>query len=226
MATWMVHLRVADRFLDRVEKERREEFLVGSVAPDCGYGSKDSFSGFIPPTSTTHWTPTGRKNDIDIDRFFDTYLKNADCWGDAAFYLGYLIHLLTDIKWGMGMYLPTKIKYREQYKQNPEFLLEIKKDWNDLDYRFIAENPDFRGFKKFCRIGEISDYLPYYEHGQLKTQCDEIIKYYKEYKDGRDLWRDYKYLTPERQNRFVEQIYQTVEQFLVEIGIIQEEELC
>ena len=220
MATWMVHLRVADYFLDRFDKSCGDEFLIGSVAPDCGYGQKDSFSGFVPPTTVTHWTESGRKSEIDLDSFFATYLKNADVWGEAAFYLGYFIHLLTDVKWSSEMYLPTRIKYHDEYAKNPEFLLEIKKDWNDLDHRFLYENPAFRAFDRFCRIKEIGDYLPYYEPGQLKKQCGVIADYYKSFDDIGRVYREYQYLTPERQNEFVGLICQSVTRFLSAVGIM------
>ena len=43
MATWGVHLRVARCFIDNLIAKNIREFVIGSVAPDCGYGVKDSF---------------------------------------------------------------------------------------------------------------------------------------------------------------------------------------
>ncbi len=220
MATWLVHLRVADYFLDRFDKKSGDEFLIGSVAPDCGYGQKDSFSGFVPPTTVTHWTASGRKAEIDLDSFFNTYLKGFDVWGKASFYLGYFMHLLTDVKWSSEMYLPTRIKYHDEYEKNPEFLIEIKKDWNDLDHRFLHENPDFRAFDRFCAIRQIKDYMPYYEPGQIKRQCAVIADYYKSFDDVERVYREYQYLTPERQNEFVGLICQSVMRFLSAVDII------
>ena len=48
MATWGVHLRVARCFIDNlIAKKYHREFVIGSVAPDCGYGVKDSFGDFM-----------------------------------------------------------------------------------------------------------------------------------------------------------------------------------
>ena len=155
---------------------------------------------WLRTATVTHWTDSGHKTDIDTDKFYNTYLKNADVWGDAAFYLGYFIHLLTDIKWSSQMYLPTRIKYHDEYEKNPAFLIEIKKDWNDLDYRFLKENPDFRTYKRFCRMCEntkIKDFLPYYEPGQLDIQCKKIVQYYENYKPSADLMRKYRFLGAE-----------------------------
>ena len=54
MATWGVHLRVARCFIDNlIAKKYHREFVIGSVAPDCGYGVKDSFGEFTPPINQT-----------------------------------------------------------------------------------------------------------------------------------------------------------------------------
>lgn len=222
MATWMIHFRVADCFLDRFSDKAGDEFLIGSVAPDCGYGRKDSFTGFMPPATVTHWTQSGRKNEIDIDAFFEAYLKGADAWGAAAFYLGYFVHLLTDMKWSSEMYLPTRIIYHDEYEKDPGFLLKIKEDWNDLDHKFLMENPDFRAYNRFKKITEIKDYLPYYEPGQLKKQCGVIVDYYESFSDIARLGREYTYLTQKRQDEFVGEIYRSVKRFLKAVGILEE----
>ena len=48
MATWIVHLRIADEFIKRniVPDAYKCEFICGSLAPDCGYGKKDSNGEF------------------------------------------------------------------------------------------------------------------------------------------------------------------------------------
>ena len=159
MATWGVHLRVARCFIDNlIAKKYHREFVIGSVAPDCGYGVKDSFGEFTPPPKITHWSPSGMKRDCRYNDFQKEYLNdksNADYW----FYLGYYVHLLTDIMWSVTMYMPTRVKYAEEYKKNPEFLKVIKKDWNDIDVwhlRSLTYHPTFDILKN---AGEIKDYL-------------------------------------------------------------------
>ena len=36
MASWIVHLRIADQLLDRIPDLRSTEFVVGNIAPDSG----------------------------------------------------------------------------------------------------------------------------------------------------------------------------------------------
>lgn len=191
MATWGVHLRVARCFIDNlIAKKYHREFVIGSVAPDCGYGVKDSFGEFTPPPKITHWSPSGMKRDCRYNDFQKEYLNdksNADYW----FYLGYYVHLLTDIMWSVTMYMPTRVKYAEEYKKNPEFLKVIKKDWNDIDVwhlRSLTYHPTFDILKN---AGEIKDYLPYYEHNQLTKQVKFIVDYYESYSSNTD--REFEY---------------------------------
>lgn len=202
MATWGVHMRIADSYIARDLIENPTEFVLGSVAPDCGYGVKDSFGDFNPPPEITHWAPGGIKVYCEYWRFRNEYLQREKFGADYEFYLGYYIHLLTDILWSTMMYLPTKLKYAEEYKKDPEFLKTIKVDWYDLDYKFLRDNPDFLPYKLLKENKSVKDYLPYYETGQLTVQTRFISDYYSDY-SGRTLDRDYNYLTEEQMNNFI-----------------------
>lgn len=218
MATWIVHFRIAEKFLDRMSKKAGDDFLIGSVAPDCGWGKKDSFSGFVPPAQITHWTKSGKKNEINVQEFCEAYINKDEMWGKGAFYTGYLVHLLTDIFWGQNVCVPTRLKYKKEYAKNPEFLLEIKKDWNALDFEFLKDNPGFSAYKRFCDIDEIGDFLPYFEKGQLKTQCGYIKNYYE---NPAEYEMPGGYLTKERQAAIVEIIYNAVADFMTASGYME-----
>lgn len=216
MATWGVHLRLARILMKKIDKSHRREFIIGSVAPDCGYGKKDSFGEFIPPPEVTHWSPSGKKRDCRYKDFYDTYLKgerNDDYW----FYLGYYLHLLTDIMWSVTMYLPTINKYKAEYEKNPELIKEIKKDWNDLDVVYLRNLTNPPAFHVIRNAGEVKDYLPYYEEGQLTAQIKFIADYYDNYGEVED--REYIYTTGAEMMNFVECASELLEM------IIEKEEL-
>lgn len=202
MATWIVHLRIADEYLKRGLIPFDREFVLGSVAPDCGYGVKDSYGDFNPPPEVTHWAPGGVKLYCEYWKFMDEYLagreKNADYW----FYLGYYIHLTTDIMWSTIMYLPTKVNYADEYAKDPDFLKTIKRDWYDLDFKFLRDHPSFKPYRIIKQAGEVKDYLPYYEPGQLTKQIDFIGEYYGSPED-RALDREYPYLNEETMSCFI-----------------------
>ena len=203
MATWVVHFRIADYFLDNLDVAPRE-FVVGSIAPDCGYGKKDSIGEFIPPPIVTHWSPSGRKSDCRYKDFYNEYLKKKDKKEkDYSFYLGYYIHLLTDIMWSCKIFAPTKVIYREQYAKDPDFIHIIKKDWNDLDFKYLSLHPDLRTYRLLKETDEVKDYLPYYEPGQLTVQSRFIVDYYEKGILHHNFNRSFEYLKPAEIDSFI-----------------------
>lgn len=202
MATWVAHLRIADEYLKRELIPYPTEFILGSVAPDCGYGEKDSYGDFNPPPEITHWAPGGLKIYCEYWKFANEFLKNRPRDKDYYFYLGYYIHLLTDILWSTMMYLPTKIKYAKEYENDPEFLRTIKIDWYDLDFKFLRDNPGFIPYKLLRDNDSVKDYLPYYEPGQLTVQTKYIADYYADSSD-RILDREYPFLSEENMLLFI-----------------------
>ena len=208
MATWVVHFRVADYFL-KIFDLSETEFIEGSVAPDCGYGEKDSMGKFDPPPSVTHWSPSGIKKDCRIGDFYDKYLRDRDITTpDFSFYLGYYVHLMTDIMWSEKIYITSRKKYSEEFEKNPEFLKVIKQDWNDLDFKFLKENPDYHVYKVLCGIDSVKDYLPYYEPGQLTVQTKFIADFYK---GERNFNREHKYLNGKTVDKFIKTACRTIE---------------
>lgn len=217
MGTWGVHLRVARMFLNKIDKKHHREFVLGSVAPDCGYGEKDSFGEFVPPPKVTHWSPSGMKRDCRYKDFCDTFLRgerNDDYW----FYLGYYVHLLTDIMWSVTMYMPTKIKYAEEYKKDPQFLKVIKRDWNDIDVEYLRSLDKAPCFDIIDNAGTVKRYLTYYEPDQLTEQIKFIADYYKKYKEVEP--REYQYTTPEEIENFVQCAYYLLDLQLKQQGLI------
>ena len=53
MASWIVHLRIADQLLDRIPDLRSTEFVVGNIAPDSGIPNAD-WSAYTPSLSLIH----------------------------------------------------------------------------------------------------------------------------------------------------------------------------
>ena len=63
MASWMVHLRIADTLLDQLTSLYPVEFIVGNIAPDSGVPNED-WSVFTPSTTISHFrTPRHKKAD-------------------------------------------------------------------------------------------------------------------------------------------------------------------
>lgn len=212
MATWIVHCRIADYFIKKYKAISDTEFVLGSVAPDCGYGKKDSFGGFQPPAEITHWAPDGKKSRCKYNDFYDKYLTIKKDKGSFSFYLGYYVHLLTDMMWATAIYSPTRIKYKKEYERDPYFLRTIKVDWYDLDYKYLKDNENFYAFRLLEENKSVKDYLPYYETGQLTKQIRFIADFYKYGKA--DPYRKYSYLTEKDVNNFIDCATDLIEQHL------------
>lgn len=67
MATWIAHLRVAEKVLEKKLKVNDECFTVGNIGPDSGIPNEDS-SSFDPPRDITHWMEDG-ENDETKENF-------------------------------------------------------------------------------------------------------------------------------------------------------------
>lgn len=218
MATWVVHFRIADYFLN-ILNVSETEFVCGNVAPDCGYGEKDSMGEFNPPPSVTHWSPNGRKRDCRYMDFFEKYLKDKDITEKSySFYLGYYIHLLTDIMWSERIYIPTMEKYAKDKNTETEILKAAKLDWNDIDFEFLDENPEYKVYEILKKTDKIEDYLPYYEQNQLTVQIKFIADYYK---SDRNFRREHKYLTRAEVDAFVKAACEAIEKDITSKNLIQ-----
>ena len=207
MASWMIHLRIADTLLDRIGNLSAEEFIMGNIAPDSGVPNEDC-SKFTPSTVVSHFrrdNGTGKKK-VDIPAFIDQYFTAEQrCNYDAKSYsvfLGYLTHLLTDCLWSDRIAHPTMDKYIAD--NDPQMVAKIKDDWYDLDYLYLRNNPDFRGFK----ISKDIDCFPNTDMNIFSPDAFDnrrayIVGFYQQ--ENNNLDREYPYLTKEDADRFVEE---------------------
>lgn len=203
MATWMVHFRIADYFLDKLKGINSTDFAIGSVAPDCGYGKKDSRGEFTPPPNVTHWSPSGNKRDCRYKDYAKEYLHKISDIGEYSFHLGYYIHLLTDIMWSSEIYMGSRRDFADEYREDKNFLRTVKEDWNDLDFLYFHLHPDVKSYHIIDKVKDVRDYLSYYEPGQLKQQIQFIADYYKNPERYDNIDRDYMYLSTDKIDGFI-----------------------
>lgn len=73
MASWMIHLRVADALLDLIPGLSQTEFVVGNIAPDSGIPNDDGIS-FTPSSVISHFKlDSSIPKTIHIPAFVDQY---------------------------------------------------------------------------------------------------------------------------------------------------------
>lgn len=206
MASWMVHLRIADKLLDRIPGLAPTEFTVGNIAPDSGVPNAD-WSSFSPPTKISHFKTDS--DDACPELFAAKYWTEEKRQGynsrEYSFFLGYLTHLLTDVAWVEKIYHPTKIKFAELRASDPEnFIWKVKEDWYDLDFKYLRDHPGFRAFQTYLEAaGFENTYMEEFSTDAFDNRRSYITGWYLAGKENLD--REYPYLTEGQMDAFVEE---------------------
>lgn len=213
MATWIIHLRVAENILKKFKLEEIE-FLAGNIGPDSGVPN-ESWTSFKPPKAITHWLGKDAQSGkyingtkIDAEGFYQQYIeKKIELLEDKerSFLLGYYVHLLTDIEWSKMHRLKqeNEIEYKERLEKDSNFISEVKQDWYGLDFSYIRKHKHNVFNTKYLNIGSVDDYIDYFPEGAFTLQMKYIQNFYQTKEE------DYKptgrYLTMKEMNMFVKQ---------------------
>ena len=203
MASWMIHLRIADKLLDKIPDLSPIEFIMGNMAPDSGIPN-DDWSAFSPTTAVSHYrvdNGTGKKI-IDIHRYVEEFFtpehqKTYDV-RQYSFYLGYYVHLLTDMLWSELVAWPVRKKF-------PDITWdEIKEDWYGQDFLYIKNHPGFRAFRAYLgSVGFVNRYLDFFAPDAFDNRREYITSFYLQKQENLD--REYLYLTEAEATAFVDQ---------------------
>ena len=210
MASWMVHLRIADKLLNEINNLSYTEFVVGNMAPDSGIPNGD-WSVFTPSSDVSHFKTTDKDGfkDIHLDEYVECFYsaKQREQYNDKqkSFYLGYLTHLLADMMWADNIVRPSKDRFKSLYeKDKTEWIWTMKKDWYDLDFLYIKKNPDFRAFSIYKNAsGFQNEYMDFFSTDAFDSRREYITGFYSG--ERADLEREYPYLKEEEMNCFVDE---------------------
>lgn len=209
MATWIAHLRVAEKLLESFDFLDIPAFLVGSIGPDSGVPNED-WSQFTPPKVISHWE--NNSGEIDAEDFKNKYLnENKEHSNkELSFYLGYYVHLLSDIQWA-SLFKQKKEAplYSENLAKDPKFIWVIKEDWYGLDHLYLRENKDCMFFREFIKIKEFPNtYFDFYPPEAFTRQVNYISDFYLSFDENLD--RAFIYLTKEEMDAYVEKASDTI----------------
>ena len=221
MASWMVHLRVADALLDKIDGLQETAFVVGNIAPDSGVPTPD-WSAYVPDKKTSHFQISeGGTTEKSIAHFVSLYftedMRKAYSPKQYSFYLGYIVHLWTDVLWKAKIWYPSVDRYREAYESDPKDMTKKwKRDWYDLDFLFLRDHPNFRAFEIFEEAaGFENSYLDIFAKDAFDDRRKHITRFYR--KKHENLDREYPYLTKIEMDKFVEDAVQYIEKALSSI---------
>ena len=202
MASWMIHLRIADKLLDRIPDISPIEFIMGNLAPDSGAPLEGG--GFFPDQTVSHFRldDGNGKKVMNLDAYRARYFSPALIAGSDerqyAFYLGYYTHLLTDICWSDRIAWPTRQRFPDAG------WWEIKRDWYDLDRLYLKRHPGFRAFRAYLgSVGFVNAYMDFFTPDAFELRRRAVTGFYLEPGDDPD--RTYTYLTEAEADRFVDE---------------------
>ncbi len=208
MASWMVHLRIADELLPHLERIDETAFVMGSIAPDSGVPNAD-WSEFHPPKTVSHFQSrkdSGRTIDTRAfcARYFNDQVVRGYSKNEYSFFLGYYIHLLTDIRWVETVVSSLKTAFPAEYAADKRGLFQAaKEDWYDLDFLYLEQHPDFKAFAVYENaVGFNNDIMNMFSKDAFENRRQYICGFYHSEEHG-NLHRAYRYLTPERADAFV-----------------------
>lgn len=190
MASWTIHLIIADRLMQKLNNIDQEYFVIGSIAPDCGIKAGN---GYIPDSETTHLTHNGNnKSNCDYQFIMDNYVKNSRSVEERSFWLGYYAHLVTDVIWSTQLYYRIKDSMPSPEEQE-RFRQVVRREWQHLDKVLMLKQPPksyeiFRSAKPFNQ-----PYPEFYTNNEIQKQQQNIINIY----DNIELQKmDYEFTNP------------------------------
>lgn len=183
MASWIVHLRIAEILLSQIEGLESALFAIGNIAPDSGIPD-EKWEKFTPPPEVTHFraneTSGYRSSDLGFLReYLLPFHPNGLDRGAFSFRLGYFFHLVTDNLWITDIFRPTQARFREQFEADPNFIWEVKKDWYGLDQRFVRENPQCLFWQVFLNCSYERTDLEFLPAEAVRQRIRYIQDYYR-----------------------------------------------
>jgi len=207
MATWMVHLRIAENLLENFDLHTTE-FLAGNIGPDSGIPN-ENWTSYNPPKNVTHWfiETEGSIPQIDAESFCEKYLKDQLHTLEEkkrSFLIGYYVHLLTDIEWSImhKSKQDNDPEYNERIVNDKSFIWEVKQDWYGLDFEYIRQNEDNIFNREFTGIHNMINHVDYFPEDAFNIQIKYIQDFYKN--KSSEFIPTGRYLTTHEMNTFVE----------------------
>lgn len=187
MASWIIHLRVAQALMDTLPSVGDvTAFAVGNIAPDSGAPNPDGV-GYTPSKDITHFQRVDEQGvkDIHPEDFMAAYLTEEQVGRYTSrqygFYLGYLAHLVTDQAWAEEMVYPVRDANIEWFRTDKEgFFAFVKRDWYDLDCVYLLHHPDFPAYRAYAEaVGFCNEFLDFFPAQVFDVRRQAILEFYR-----------------------------------------------
>jgi hypothetical protein len=224
MASWIVHLRIAEGLLELFPELDPERFALGSVAPDSGIPDA-KWETFTPPPAVTHFGDSSGAHrklaDLEFYRRYLLPLQDGSTDGPRSFRLGYFAHLITDNLWSREIGIPTVQRYSAEFAADKDFIWEVKKDWYGLDFIHVRDHPDCLFWRVFLGARPELGGLDFLLAKGVRWNVEHIQQYYQRTDaEIQELYqRPYIYLSKEQADRFVDESTRQIERIFNHLWI-------
>jgi hypothetical protein len=216
MASWIVHLRIAEVLLQMIDKLDAHYFAIGNIAPDSGIPD-ENWEKFDPPAHVLHFqSADAAKREIADLVFYRRYLASYFTPGATtiederrfSFLLGYFFHLVTDNRWATEIGRPTQARFAAEFEADPKFIWQVKRDWYGLDFAYVRSHPGGIFWQTFLHCVYAADYLDFLPQNAVQQRIDYIQTFYQRTDEDVERWyieRPGLYLSEPEMDRFVEE---------------------
>jgi hypothetical protein len=206
MASWLTHLRVAEKIKQKVSEIDFPYFIIGGIAPDSGMPD-GSQRNYTPSKEVTHYRYQKGDTVVDMDEsvFFDNYLVPEKIMtrsdSTRSFLWGYYFHLITDKLWLEEYFRPFQNSY-ENESENPEkdFVDFIREEMVSLDFEYLKE----KGTELIEQLKSFDGNINFFYEfdSDYIYECKNCIADFY-YGEPLCLDREYKYLTHQIMEEFI-----------------------
>ena len=212
MATWIVHLRLAENLLEMIEGLDASSFALGNIAPDSGIPDA-KWENFTPPKKVSHFivpTEDDAWRIVDLEfyrRYLEPTSRSTEGVKRGAFLLGYFFHLVTDNLWNCWIVRLAVERFKAEFEADRRFIWEVKRDWYGLDFVYLHKHPDSLFYEVFLGCEYDDEYgLDFMPAEGLRRQIAHIKAFYqdREKMDQALNERPDIYLTGPEMDRFVD----------------------
>ena len=119
---------------------------------------------------------------------------------------------MSDIEWSSFVYKPLIQAYpKEAAEDEYKLVWAAKKDWYDIDFLYLKQHPDFRGFSIYANaVNFENEFMDIFAKDAFENRRQYITWFYRNDERG-ELEREYKYLTPEQAEDFVQKTVEKIE---------------
>ena len=196
-------LQTGYRELDTAYVYTGSEAALGEVLARNGIREKVNIATKLPQYLISSRTA--------IDKYFNEELIGSYSKKEYSFFLGYYVHLLTDIDWTNDVYCGLLKAYPKEAAQDKNKLVwTAKGDWYDIDFLYLEEHPDFRAFHIYeSAVDYDNEFMDIFSKDAFENRRQYICGFYRSDNHG-DLHRKYTYLTPEQSADFVDRTVQKI----------------